>query len=225
MREIVIEILKYVAYAALILMAISILYMIYCSFVPFWRKFQLIQKARKYRQKYKTQILGEVVGRESEERMDWLAYVVYRIGRRYHFGGRKKEEFKYFVYSPIVKYEVAGFTYEKNAGDYTRSKPIIGRKALVVYCDWNPEDAYVWIQRKYRKRLKIWKKDEEYVYCACGLKKNIRIPIAETEEGAVPGRFLIHKYGFYHLEQPEEVETTFEEMLENPLLEKRDEYK
>lgn len=67
--------------------------------------------------------------------------------------------------------------------------------------------------------------DSDYVYCAYGLKKNIKIPVAETEAGAVPGCFLVYKYGFYHLEQPEEQETTFVEMMENPLMEKRDEYK
>lgn len=158
MREIIIEVLRLVAYAVLIGWAIGILYMVFDSLIPYRRRFMRIQNAKKYQQKYKTKVLGEVIGYESEKRMDWFSYCVYHIDRYHRTCRRTKEEFKYCVYSPVVRYEVAGFTYEKNAGDYSRLKPIIGRKAFVVYCDWNPEDAYVWIRKKYRKRLKIWKR-------------------------------------------------------------------
>ncbi len=184
----------------------------------------LIQKAKKYKQKYKTQVLGEVIGHEKKERIDWVLWIL-RILAAVQNPIHWREKYKYTVYSPTIKYEVQGNVYEVNARDYERCMPIVGRKAFVVYCDWNPGDACVWTQRKYRKPIKIQKRDEEYIYCAYGLKKNIRIPLAEVEGRAVPGRFLVHKYGFYHLLQPEEIKKTFVEMMENPLMEKRDEYK
>lgn len=90
--------------------------------------------------KYKTTVIGEIVGAEGEERyavMDFLVENIVRfcmrIGRRY----RRQRDY-YPVYSAKVKYSVEGYTYEVSANHYTADKPVTGQKVYVHYNPKNP---------------------------------------------------------------------------------------
>lgn len=146
---------------------------------------------------YTMQLTGEVVGLEKEKKLHVIGAL---LGK---YSGTVRH-YEYNVYRTVVRYQVNGTVYETAACEDSPYVPVAGRRAMVFVDRENPANARIWTDQKYKKRLKIWKRDEKYVYCSCGLKKEIRIPIYLVEEGAVPGRYLVERYGYYHLYQPED---------------------
>ena len=145
---------------------------------------------------YTMQLTGEVAASRRERKRS-MAGIMDR-NSSLHRG------YDYNVYRAVVRYQVNGVDYEVQACEDELVLPIPGRRAMVFADRQNPANARVWTQRKYKKRLKIQRRDEKYIYCSCGFKKEIPIPLYLVEDGAAPGRYLVERYGFYNLFQPED---------------------
>lgn len=166
-----------------------------------------LRKARKKAKFYDGETIGEVVSDGLDTRRDTMIEIINALPTE------NFDDVEYKVYNPIVRYEVDGVEYEVESEYYSKVRPIHGRKARVLYKTENPRQAYVWIEQKYKKPLKILKKDELYFYCACGFRKNIKILTDAVPERAVPGQFLVEKYGFYYVEKPcEQARSLMEKM-------------
>lgn len=162
------------------------------------------EKQRKKCKKYRGRVLGEIVGEEAQERPNrkLIRALLSRQGRLW-VKLDLEDEYTYYtsIYSPTIRYEVDGESYEVNAYHYSGVRPVLGQKALVYYNEYNPSDAAVEVARKYRLPLKILARDGQGLCCSCGWKRNISIPWNEVDERALPGRSLVHKYGVYSLDE------------------------
>lgn len=176
---------------ACIFIIMSFSYII-CMWANPWLR---LRKARKKAKQYDGETIGEVVRDGMDTRRDKMIEIINALP------AENVEDVEYEVYNPIVRYEVDGLEYEVESEFYSKIRPIHGRKAKVLYRTDNPRQAYVWTEQKYKKPLKILKKDEQYFYCALGLRRNIKISVSDVPERAVPGQFLVERYGFYYVEK------------------------
>ena len=183
-----------------------LLYVGYRIFRPFVRKRMARRRLRRYHHK----AIGTVTGEIKEYRTSWLM----RSSGELLPQSAEENGRSWSVYSPIVSYTLDGMIYEIDAQDYTLQHPVLGRKAMVFYDDAKPEKAAVYNMHPYKKHLKITAVDEQYAYCSCGFKRNISILRNELPERAVPGRYLVFRYGFYDLEQPEDYKKTLLDGME-----------
>ncbi len=145
---------------------------------------------------YTMQLTGEVAGSQRERKRSMAVILETSPWLR--------SKYDYNVYRAVVRYQVNDVIYEIRSCEDELVLPIPGRRAMVFADRQNPANARVWTRKKYKKRLKIQRRDEEYIYCSSGFKKEIPIPLYLAEEGAVPGRYLVERYGYYHLFQPED---------------------
>ncbi len=186
-----------------IFIIISLSYMISVRIKPRLR----LRKSRKKAKLYDGETIGEVVSDGIDTRRDTMIEIINALPTE------NFDDVEYEVYNPIVRYAVDGVEYEVESEYYSKVRPVHGRKARVLYKTENPRQAYVWTEQKYKKPLKILKKDEQYFYCALGLRKNIKIPVEAVPERAVPGQFLVEKYGFFYVEKPcEQARSLMEKM-------------
>ena len=166
-----------------------------------------LRTARKKAKSYDGETIGQVVGDGVDTKRDAMIEIINALP------AENLDDVEYEIYNPIVRYEVDGVEYEVESEYYSKVRPIHGRKAKVLYKTDNPRQAYVLTEQKYKKPLKIVRKDEQYFYCASGLRRNIKIPVGEVPERAVPGQFLVEKYGFYYVEKPcEQARSLMEKM-------------
>ncbi len=174
----------------------------YKVYGPEWHKLSIMHKAKKCKELHRTEVVGEVVDVARRTRYNWISYlsILNRRAASYEI----EEASLYVVYSPIVRFTVDEREYEIDAEDYSVYTPVVGRKAIVVYNPMDLGEAYVWIKKAHKGQLKVQKRDESYIYCSCGLKKDIQIPVALTDERATPGRIVVNRYGFYPLVHPED---------------------
>lgn len=176
-------------------------------FQPMVRRYLAFKKGKKYRKKFGGEVIGTVIGNGKRKQYDIFLFLC--------SGRSAYRHSAYNAFSPIVKYSVDDCEYEIDAEDYTTHMPVLGRRARVIYNPADPAQACVYLPRKYGKRLKVDRRDEQYIYCSKGMKKDIAIPLELTEERAVPGRFVVEKYGFCHLEQPEDRKKSMMESIED----------
>lgn len=164
----------------------------------FWGIHRLNERilGKKEMEGYTMQLTGEVVASQRERKRSMAGIMGTNLWMR--------REYDYNVYRAVVRYQVNGVNYEIRACEDELVLPIPGRRAMVFADRQNPANAQVWTYRKYKKRLKIDRRDEKYIYCSSGFKKEIPIPLYLVEDGAVPGRYLVERYGYYHLFQPED---------------------
>jgi len=195
------EILKIVF--ILVVLWISFSYLILSRVKPWLR----LRTARKKAKGYDGETVGEVVSDGIDTRRDAVIEIMNALP------ADNVGDVEYEVYNPIVRYTVDDEEYEVESEFYSKIRPVHGRKAKVLYKTDNPRQAYVYTEQKYKKPLKILKKDEQYFYCAQGIQRNIKIPVKEVPERAVPGQFLVEKYGFYYVEKPcEQTRSLMEKM-------------
>lgn len=193
---------------------LKIAFIVIMLVIPFacmiWERVKIrlrLQTARKMAKEYDGETIGEVVADGIDTRRDVMIEIINALP------AKNVDDVEYEVYNPIIRYTVDGEEYEVESEYYSKVRPVHGRKARVLYKTENPRQAYVWTEQKYKKPLKIVKKDEQYFYCVQGLNRNIKIPVGEVPERAVPGQFLVEKYGFYYVEKPcEQARSLMEKM-------------
>lgn len=196
-------VMKVIIVCVFVIMSLS--YLLSTRVKPWLR----LQKARKKAKRYDGETIGEVVSDGIDIRRDTMIEIINALPTE------NLDDVEYEVFNPIVRYEVDGVEYEVESEYYSKVRPVHGRRAKVLYKTDNPREAYVWTEQKYKKPLKILKKDEQHFYCALGLRRNIKIPVTAVPERAVPGQFLVDRYGFYYVEQPREQQRSLMEKMDS----------
>lgn len=93
-------------------------------------------KRKRFKKKFKTMVIGEIVGMEQGGRLAVCDYIYSHLGDS-GFKHSRRSHLHYPVYSARVSYTIGDCIYEANANAYTIDEPIIGQK---VYVHYNPQD-------------------------------------------------------------------------------------